>query len=337
VTRTGFDWLRATLARRRSLLLFVWFAILGPGYVFLLGFDAIGVDARIYYRGAATWLAGGNPWDAVATYTVSYGTNYFHFAGLPTSVIAFAPATLLPEGAFVALWIALSAAAGVYALRRIGLPLWWLLFPPLLEGIWSGNPGIALMALLLAGHPVLVAIGTLAKAYAVVPVALLGRARAVAVSVAAVGLTFAVAPDLWLSYAGQFSQISTRLLSESDGGYSLLRYPFLVPLGAALLGLLAYYDRPTAAWLAVPAMWPSSELHYGVLALPVASPLLAALIAIPQRGILPFAVVVFMSLRLIRITWERAGRPVPHDLHVVDRPLVQVPRLEPSPEAGASA
>src|SRR3954452_3303683 len=239
MTPTRLVWLRGALARRSQLLLFVWFAILGPGYLLLLGTGAIGVDARIYYRGAAAWLAGASPWDAVASYSLSYGTNYYHFAGLPTSVVLFAPATLLPEPAFVAAWILLTAGAAVFIVRRLGLPLWWLLFPPLLEGAWSGNPGVVLMALILAGHPVLSALGSLVKIYALVPLALLGRVRAVALSVAFVLATAIVAPNLWVDYVGRFGDISGRLLSESAGGYSMLRYPILVPIGATLLALLA--------------------------------------------------------------------------------------------------
>src|SRR3954447_11887786 len=173
MTPTRLAWLREALARRSQLLLFAWFAILGPGYVLLLGIDAIGVDARIYYRGSAAWLAGASPWDAVASYTVSYGTNYYHFAGLPTSVVLFAPATVLPEPVFVAAWVLLTAAAAVFIVRRLGLPAWWLLFPPLLEGTWSGNPGVVVMALIVAGHPVLGGIASLMKVYALVPLALL--------------------------------------------------------------------------------------------------------------------------------------------------------------------
>src|SRR6185437_11687160 len=100
----------------------------------------------------------------------------------PTSVVLFAPATLLPESLFVAAWVLLSAASAVFVVRRVGLPIWWLLFPPLLEGVWSGNPGVVLMALLVAGHPVLGAVGSVLKIYALVPLALLGRVRAVALS-----------------------------------------------------------------------------------------------------------------------------------------------------------
>src|SRR3954466_13002740 len=108
----------AVAARRRRLafrfLLPVWFAVLGIGHLFLLGTDAIGVDTRIYYRGSAAWLAGGDPWQATASYTVSYGTNYYHFAGFPPTVIAFAPITLLPEGVAAAIWEVLTVAAAMY-------------------------------------------------------------------------------------------------------------------------------------------------------------------------------------------------------------------------------
>ena len=38
-------------------------------------------------------------------------------------------------------------------MRRLDLPWFWLIFPPLFQGVLSGNPGIPMLALLLASGP----------------------------------------------------------------------------------------------------------------------------------------------------------------------------------------
>ncbi len=319
-----------------NVLLPVWFAILGPGYLALvIGPGALGVDARIYYRGVAAWLAGGDPWSAVASYDVSYGTNYYHYAGLPTTTVLMAPATLLPEAAFVGAWLLLGAASAIFIVRRLGLPIWWLMFPPLLEGTWSGNPGIVLMALLVASHPILDGIAVGLKVYALVPLVLLGRIRGVVVGLAVVAVSVLVAPGLWSAYIDRFGEISARLASESAGGYSAWGTPLLIPV-AGLLGVLALLDRKTAAWLVVPALWPSSELHYSVLALPVASPLLAALLAVPTHGILPVAIGAFAAIRIAVILRARRGSPVSEAWRAIDGPIERRPGQWALDPAGAA-
>lgn len=49
--------------------------------VFAVGFNSqiVGFDARIYYRGSAAWLAGGNPWTTGAL----LDGHLFSYAGLP--------------------------------------------------------------------------------------------------------------------------------------------------------------------------------------------------------------------------------------------------------------
>ena len=67
-------------------------------------------------------------------------------------------------------------AAGVWTVRRLGVPLWWVAFPPLFHAIWNGNPETLVLALLVLNHP-LASAGALAlKLY--VGVQLLFRPRA---------------------------------------------------------------------------------------------------------------------------------------------------------------
>ena len=303
-----------TLPRLRLwILLPVWCAVLGLGHLYLLGGDAIGVDTRIYLRGSAEWLAGRDPWQAFASYTLSYGTNYYHYAGFPPTVILFAPLTFVPEALAVAAWVALSAAAGVYIVRSLKLPLWWLLFPPLLEGIWAGNPGVVLLALLLSGRSAAIAIAPVVKAYAGVPPFFQGRIRPLMVS-AGIGIaTIVLAPDLWRLFLSQSGFISSRLMSESAGGYAASAFPPLYLIAVPAVLALLVLDRKAAGWLAVIALWPASEFHYSIFALPVlvteapvVAAVLAAALALPVPGIPVLVMVAVASLRVR--AWANARR-----------------------------
>ena len=68
------------------------------------------------------------------------------------------------------------------------------------------------------------------------------------------------------------------------------------------LGLLALRDRRAAGWLAVPALWPASQLHYSTMALPVMSPLLAFFLAIPILRLPPEIILVEVGRRLLAPT-----------------------------------
>jgi hypothetical protein len=122
-----------------------------------LGYNAwttswLGIDAHIYYRGSAAWLAGGNPWEALGYIIMG---QPLHYAALPTTVVLLAPFALLPEEVFVVGFIAASALAAAYIVRKLELPWYFLAFPPLFQGVQSGNPNVILFALLLCGRPVL--------------------------------------------------------------------------------------------------------------------------------------------------------------------------------------
>ena len=274
----------------------------------------MGIDAQIYYRGVVAWLAGGNPWDAAV---VVNGFAY-HYAGSPATTVVMAPVALLPEDVFTAAWLILTWAAAVWILRRVHLPIWWLLFPPISEGLFSGNPQLIVLALILTDRAWLAALGTALKVYAFVPLAGEGRWRTIGVSVAVSAATIVIAPNLWVRYVQQFGTISGRLEYESSQGFSAFYVPALLVVTIVALSLLALRDRRAAGWLAVPAIWPSSQLHYSTMALPVMSPLLAFFLAIPTFHVPPEVIIVEAARRLSAPTiigWishkHRRGDPDP--------------------------
>jgi len=303
----------APLRRLWSPFLVLWFAGQTYGRIstFLRNQVPIGLDAHIYYRAAADWVAGTDPWRA----NVTFNHHVFSYAGTPATTVLMAPFTLLSEDAYVALWLTLTAITAVWIVRRLKMPLWWLLFPPLTEAMFSGNPQIVIFGLLLVGGSVAAAISVALKIYAVVPLVGERRIRDAIAGLALTAATFALAPGLWRNYVVEFGAISARLAHESDKGFSAYYFPLLLVPVAVLLGLLALRDRRTAGWLAVPALWPASEFHYSTFAMPVMSPLLAVLLAIPSQQLPPVAIALEATRRLaggpIRRRVERIRTPSP--------------------------
>ncbi|HEY5436855.1 MAG TPA: hypothetical protein VIK13_16635, partial [Candidatus Limnocylindrales bacterium] len=242
----------------------------------------LGLDAQIYYRGSAAWLAGGNPWEALGYFQ----GHPAHYSALPTTVVLLAPFSLLPEQLFVAGFIAASALAAVYIVRKLELPWYFLAFPPIFQGVQSGNPNVIVLALLLSGRPVLEAFAPLLKVYAGIPLVLLGRRRSVMWTIAFGAVTLLAFP-LWVTYLGHFGEYSSRLVIEASGGFSATSLG-PVAIVAALVSLLVLWrlDRTSASWLAVPAVWPATQFHYSIFAMPLmrSRPWLAALLAVPYPG-----------------------------------------------------
>lgn len=266
----------------------------------------LGIDARIYYRGVVAWQGGGNPWDA----TVVVGGTAYHYAGSPVTTVLLAPAGLLSEDVFTGAWLVLTWVAAAWILRRAHLPIWWLLFPPISEALFSANPQLIVLALVLADRSWLAAIATGLKVYAFIPLAGEGRWRAIGVAILFNAATIVIAPGLWLRYIDLFGTISGRLEYESIQGFSAFYFPALMVLTIVALALLALRDRRAAGWLAVPALWPASQLHYSTMALPVMTPLLAFFLAIPILRLPPEIILVEVGRRLLQptVTGYFAGR-----------------------------
>jgi hypothetical protein len=158
------------LGRRRvDRFLAAWFVVMLVVLAMqgALSVEALGTDANLYRFAASSYLAGDDPWNRAGG---DWGV--FQFAGLPPTILAFVPFAFLPEHIVIALWVALSVAAAIGIVSALRLPLYWLLFPPLVAAVWSGNPHIVVVVLLLGRAAFLAPI---LKIYGAVP--LIGERR----------------------------------------------------------------------------------------------------------------------------------------------------------------
>ena len=246
---------------------------------------AFAVDAVLYQRAATAWLTGQNPW-AVAEQGVL-------FAAGPHTLLFYAPTALLPLPISVALWMLAGLLASIWLLRHLGLPLWWLAFPPLAHGIWNGNPQTLALALLVLGGPLASTLAVGLKLYAAVP--LLARPRTLAVVIVILAVTVLLLPVG--QYVASGIGVSGHLSSAWNG--SAWRLPILVPVVLVALWVLR---RQGAEWLAIPAAWPATQLYYHAMALPalVGRPLVAAVLAFPVPLLAPLAVIVLAARELLR-------------------------------------
>jgi hypothetical protein len=262
-----------------SLILLGGFALTSP--------NSLGYDVRLYRMAADAWLAGGDPWQPSLDFNVLF--TDLHYAGPPPTLIPFLVLAWIPVDVLILLFILCSATAAVWTLRRLGLPAWWMLFPPIAEGIWVGNLNIYVIALLVAGGTAAGAIASIFKVYAIVPLILLRRWRPIILAGVVLLVTAPFLP--WGRFIAAYPEISASLSAQSWAGQS---GPFASPLvtaggaiGLILLGL------PRAAWLAVPVLWPATQLHYTVLALPAMTPALAVFAAPYHPGYLAVGVMLY--------------------------------------------
>jgi hypothetical protein len=278
----------------------------------------VGGDALLYTRAARAWLGGGNPWAA--------SVLGFRYAAPPSSWLPFVPLAWLPDGAVVPLAWAGCLVAGLYAVRRLGLAPWWILFPPLAQAIWNGNLNVLVLALLVAEHPIAEALAVGCKIYAVVPLILRGRWRGLVLT-AALGLaSWAVLP--WGTYLAHFGAINGVLLTQSQG-YSV--WPNAIAVAVALPALWVL-GRERSAWLAVPLLWPASQFDYAALALPALTGLTAITFAVPVPMVGPAGVLLQATLAQAKRMRPRLQRPADDPKTDPDRAVRQA--LPPSSTAG---
>jgi hypothetical protein len=187
----------------------------------------------------------------------------------------------------------LGLAASVWLMRRLGLPLWWVLFPPLFHGIWNGNPQTVMLALLVFGGAAAATLAVGLKLYAAV--VLLLRPRELVVAGFILAITALILP--WQLFLQDLDVIAGYRVGSWDG--SAWRIPILIP--PTLLALWVLRHKGTE-WFVVPAIWPETQFYYVAMALPaiVGRPLLAAVLALPVPLLLPIAVMVLAVLELRR-------------------------------------
>lgn len=250
------------------------FIVLEPGI--------LGSHGRIYTDAARAWLTGGDPW--------SVGPQDVIFAGPPTMLLPFAPFTLLSGDAVAVLSVVGTAALGFWSLRRMGLPVYWLLFPPLFGSILLGHPEVFVLALLVAGGP-LSGLAAVIKPYA--GFALLAERRWWAIGVAG-AVVLGTAPFLpWFRFFDELPQITGNLARQAQGDSTFGNPVLMVVAVVALVRL----GLRRALWLATPLIWPAAQPGYRLASMPALSPLIAACWALP----IPYAALVGVVLEAVAI------------------------------------
>jgi hypothetical protein len=274
----------------------VWFAIISAMRLSVVLTGEWGFDARLYLDATRAWLSGADPW-------VFHETQ--RFAAPPPTLIPLVPFAILPEELAVTLMVILAGVGAIATVKLLRLPWWWLLFPPFIDGIENGNPQTLLVPLILVGAG---PVAAFLKIYALVPLVLTLRWRAVAVTAV---LLLVTAPFLpWASYLAKFGDLSAALEIQSDGGLSATAIPWLIPVAVVALVLCG---RERAGWLAVPALWPATQWYYSTLAIPALTPIAAAIIAVPIPGIVVLAVIA-VAIERRNTSLDRllaAWRPAP--------------------------
>jgi hypothetical protein len=264
----------------------VWFiALSAMRLVSVVPITTVGFDGRLYRAATVAWLAGGDPWQ------VQLAGAYF--AAPPPMLLAMAPFALVPESVAVVALIALGVGATAWALRRLRMPLWWLAFPPLVDGLYNANPHVILMPLVLSGAAW---VAPIVKAY-VAPVLLLRRQyRALVIAALVTLVTVPITP--WGTFLGEVPRVLKLLGSQTNGGLSVWQVPLLAAPAAIAVW---YVGLERAAWWIVPVFWPSTQYYYNSLAIPALTPIAAMVLAGQFPGVPAVAIIVSAA----EIAWHR--------------------------------
>ena len=244
-----------------------WLMLILPG--------AVGTDVLVYRAGASA-LIGGDPWAA--------SHQGMSFAAPPLEAIVFLPATLLPEPVFVGLWVGASAIGAVIIIRRLSLPAWWMLYPPLVAGVVGSNPAVLGMAAVVAGWRL---VGVIVRPQLLPVVGWRVAAAFVALSLGAVVLR----PD----FIARIGDIVARYQTQS-GSVNFWLSPLMIPALFAL-ALLWRVDRHAASWLVMPAVGPAMGWYGFTMVMPVRSLPLALACIFPMPGLGAGAITVYALWR----------------------------------------
>ena len=263
----------------------------------ILDFRSVGSHASIYTDAAATWLAGGDPWHV--------GPAAAIFAGPPPMLLPFVPFVGLPLDLTRFVWVVGSAALAIWTLRRLGLPGYWLGFPPVFGAILLGHPEVLVLWLLVLGGAIS-GLAAAIKPYAVLALLAERRWRAVLLAAAVVVITAAVLP--WPRFINEFPEIRATIESQAYGD-SVFGQPVLMLIAIIALGSLGLRR---ALWLATPLLWPAAQPIYKVVSVPQISPLLAVFWAIPVpgatlAGVVTEAVLIQVGRRRVMPGWLQSG------------------------------
>jgi hypothetical protein len=302
MSRVNWRFVRATIV---PLLLPIWFVMYAiQTFIHFAVHDRIGIDLAIYRHAAEVALAGGNPW--------VIEPPLIPFAGPPPTLLLYVPVTLLPLPLATVVMMSSGVLGAAWAIRRLHLPLWWLLFPPLFDALIVGNPDALVLPLLLVRGP-LAGLAAVLKIYALVPLLLQRRWTAIAVAGVVGALSLPQLPN-FLATIGTVGSVLGASAKLSAWGTV-----FMIPVIVALWLL----RRRGAEYLVVPALWPNTQSQYGTMALPAVHryPLAAALIGLNTPLVPPLAVIL-MAVE----DWVRTRRVSDAE----DHETAQSPAAEPA-------
>ncbi|HET7027303.1 MAG TPA: hypothetical protein VFI28_06400 [Candidatus Limnocylindrales bacterium] len=258
---------RWELARRMALpSLFAWVDLVLVGAIFLPS-RSLGADGALYSAAATAWLTGADPWDVVE--------RGVRIVAPPPTLVPFVLTSWMPTSVAGFTWVAAGVIFALLAVRALRAPLWWLLFPPLFVAIFHGSIEPLVLALLVIGPG---SIAPLLKVYAAIPLIGMRRWRSLALCALFGLVTLVVLP--WPQFLSHSSDLVAITESETHGGLSAFGVPLLAVLTLAALGALGPLR---ASFLVVPALWPLTQFHYAVIALPalIDLPVVAAGASIP--------------------------------------------------------
>jgi hypothetical protein len=246
-----------------------WFIAISAVRLSVLLPTTPGYDGMLYRDATLRWLAGGDPWAIHPGEAV--------FAAPPPTLLAMLPFAVLPEPVARIALVSLGVGASIWMIRRLRLPLWWLAFPPLVDGLYIANPHVFVVPLIIAG---LAPLAILVKLYAGAVPAIRFQLGALAV---AAGVVVVTAPFLpWGLFIARWPQVSAALASQAaGGGFSVWATPLLLPV-AVIAAILIGRER--LAWWSVPVFWPYTQWYYSSMAMPILTPIAAIALAAPVPG-----------------------------------------------------
>lgn len=288
--RHPFDssWVRTTVRRWGLALWFLLVSLAAGSSHFTLN-PTLFFDAQLYLDATRTWLAGGDPW------TVAHGGVLF--AAPPPTLVLLVPLALLPgDLGWITLGLGCAAAAGL-TVRLLRLPWWWLLFPPTVMAVLSGNVQALPVPLILANSGWVAGV---LKVYAIVPDLILGRWRQVLALAAVLAVTAPLLP--WAQYIHAFGSVTGALADQTRYGFPATVSLLMAPLAFVAMWIVG---RERSAWLAVPALWPSQQWYYATLALPTRSVVACFVVSLPFAG---SGMAALLVLAVIELGKQRQDR-----------------------------
>ena len=276
---------------------------------------AVGSHAANYTAAAAAWLTGGDPWRV--------GPPAAIYAGPPPMLLLFAPFTALPADLTRLIWVAAMFLVAVWVVRRLGLPGYWVAFPPMFQAIFLGHPEVLVIALLVVGGP-LSGVAAVIKPYAAAPLVAERRWSAFLVAIAVVLITSPFLP--WATFIADLPAITANLVRQNHGD-STFGSPILMVV--AIIALVSLGVR-RGLWLSVPLLWPLAQPMYKTVTLPALSPFLAIAWSIPIPGFTLIGLVI--EAIVLRLSTRR---PLPRWLIRGFEPAsIRGPFGSPTPDPG---